>query len=165
MDEIWLYNQLRLVIYPSIYKVLAPSNRWLFGISEPSTVGWLRGSLTSTNTSVTPKNGHSKHTTHIKCIVFPCQDRPSMEQILTRARQLVTWVNTYTRPKNTWKWTSQKERIRTWKTQHVEVSMSKKKSGESYYEMEKPKLMNVDGTWWSKMKVFSDAKLISIEWG
>ncbi len=31
-------KQLRLVIYPMIYKVLAPSKRWLFGISEPSTV-------------------------------------------------------------------------------------------------------------------------------
>ena len=31
-------NQLRLVTYPIIYKVLAPSKRWLFGISEPSTV-------------------------------------------------------------------------------------------------------------------------------
>ena len=27
------------VVYPVIFKALAPSNRWLFGISEPSTVG------------------------------------------------------------------------------------------------------------------------------
>ena len=27
-------HQLRLVVYPIIYQVLAPSNRWLFGISE-----------------------------------------------------------------------------------------------------------------------------------
>ena len=31
-------NQLRLVVYPIIYRVLAPSKRWLFGISEPSRV-------------------------------------------------------------------------------------------------------------------------------
>ena len=30
-------TSLRLIIYHMIYRVLAPSNRWLFGISEPST--------------------------------------------------------------------------------------------------------------------------------
>ena len=32
-------HQLRLVVYPIIYRVLAPAKRWLFGISGPSTVG------------------------------------------------------------------------------------------------------------------------------
>ena len=49
--------------------------------------------LTSMNTSVTPKNGHSKHTkpTFFYASFTSCQDRPSVEQILTRARELVTW--------------------------------------------------------------------------
>ena len=41
--EMWVFlskssycNQLRLVVYPIIYRILYP--RWLFGISEPSTV-------------------------------------------------------------------------------------------------------------------------------
>ena len=44
MDEIWLYNQLRLVVYPSIYNVQGFSTIQPVvgnGISEPSTVGCL----------------------------------------------------------------------------------------------------------------------------
>ena len=36
--EIRIFNQLGLVVYPMIYKVLAPSKRWFCGISEPTTV-------------------------------------------------------------------------------------------------------------------------------
>ena len=38
-------HQLRLVVYPTVYQVLAPSKQWLFGISEPSTVPCNIGAL------------------------------------------------------------------------------------------------------------------------
>ena len=37
--KVFFIARLRLVVYPIIYKVFWPS-RWLFGIFEPSTIGW-----------------------------------------------------------------------------------------------------------------------------
>ena len=150
MDEIWLYNQLSLVVYPSIYKgfsTIQPvvvrdfwtiNSRMFIRLQLESDCIVFGVFNLNSNTSVTPKNGHGKHT---------CQDRPSVEQILTRARELVTWY-WYLKMDESKEGDFELEKPNMWRFLCV------KKSGESYHEMEKPKSMNVDGTWWSKMKVY-----------